>query len=504
MSTRIPQLLDLFSKERVVVEERESQVEFQGRYTAASLSEPVPQQLLDVLNSFPKRDSVSILIVIGDGEATPLSTGAIEEVTSQLEELHQRKLIANDGDEISINLTISKITKDGAASVYSTSLFLTHINSCFLGERLGIFNDFLSETGQVQLLCDGPITPFGSQTIFFDVEHGDFVPQTISRLSIIDKRNEIAYFSDGAAYSLVPDDFKLIESGNDTQWQGFFENMSNLLVVAFTADYSSLAGHNEFSFRINGYKTISCVVDDQQFIGPKWKEAFAIYKWTYEGGSISDKAGLLRNVLSLHLDDQGCPSYNKDVYNSVLSGFEIYLKKNVAQYIEIKNKLAEFLQKTSQDALEDVKDYTGAVKQALGAVMTFFITTMILRAVAGKGLSGIFTTDITVLTWAFLLASAVYLCLSLFMLNRDMRTTRSSYNRMKTQYSDVLDSGDLKRIFQDDRALKDISDEVKRRATAITIAWVTIIVILAGVAYALSRDDESPIPPQTIKAPDNR
>lgn len=75
---------------------------------------------------------------------------------------------------------------------------------------------------------------------------------------------------------------------------------------------------------------------------------------------------------------------------------------------------------------------------------------------------------------------------------------------MKTQYSDVLDSGDLKRIFQDDRALKDISDEVKRRATAITIAWVTIIVILAGVAYALSRDDESPIPPQTIKAPDNR
>lgn len=75
---------------------------------------------------------------------------------------------------------------------------------------------------------------------------------------------------------------------------------------------------------------------------------------------------------------------------------------------------------------------------------------------------------------------------------------------MKTQYSDVLDSGDLKRIFQDDQALKDISDEVKRRATAITIAWITIIVILAGVAYALSRDDEPLIPPQTIKAPGSR
>src|SRR5712691_4699516 len=130
MGALIPQLLDLFSTERVVVEERESQVEYQARYAAASITEPDAQQLLDALNRFPERDGVSISIVIGEGAATALTAGTPDEATSQLEELHQRKLISNEGDKVSILLTISKAAKSGAASLYSPPRFLAHLNSC--------------------------------------------------------------------------------------------------------------------------------------------------------------------------------------------------------------------------------------------------------------------------------------------------------------------------------------------------------------------------------------
>ena len=129
---------------------------------------------------------------------------------------------------------------------------------------------------------------------------------------------------------------------------------------------------------------------------------------------------------------------------------------------------------------------------------------MILRAVSGKGLTGIFTTDITFLTWAFLLGSAIYLFLSLFILNREMRTIENSYKRIKAQYSDILDKGDLTRIFQDDLPLKEITQEVRRRAVVITVAWLLVILILADAAYALQRDDEPPIPRQAIDSPGTR
>ena len=90
------------------------------------------------------------------------------------------------------------------------------------------------------------------------------------------------------------------------------------------------------------------------------------------------------------------------------------------------------------------------------------------------------------------------------MLSRDMRTVRNSYQRIKDQYSDILDSGDLRRIFRDDQPLRDIVDEVKRRAVVITIAWIAVVTILAGVAYALSRDEERPIPQQIIESPGKR
>ena len=505
MTARIPQLLDLFSTERTIDGERESQVEFQGKYAAAAITEPTAQAVLDAFNRFSERDSVSVLIVVGDGEGTAITGKTPGEIAEQLEELHQRKVIANDGEQFSITLTISKVVKNGAASLYSPSHFLSHLKSLSLAERLDVFNDFLSETGSVKLFCDSSVDRFGTRTIFFDVEHA---PQPgrkeIDRSEILAKRDEVAYFAEGARYRLVPDDFKLTEKGTDAEWQQFFERMTNLLAVAFTADYSRLTASKEFTFKVNGYKTVLCAVSDEQLIGPTWQAAYEIYDWTYQGGSISDKAGLVRNVLSLQLDAQGCPSYSKDAYLSVRSGFEIYLKRNVAQYIEIKNKLAEFLQGISKDALEDVGDYIGAVKQALGALMTFFISTMILRAVAGKGLTGIFTTEITILTWVFLLVSAIYLFLSLFMLNREMRMIKNSYGRIKTEYSDVLNVDDLARIFRDDQALKEITEEVKRRAVVITVAWLAVVISLAGVAYALQRDDEPPIPQQTINSPGTR
>src|ERR1700687_1802459 len=157
MTARIPQLLDLFSTERTIGEERESQVEFQGKYAAAAITEPTAQAVLDAFNRFSERDSVSVLIVVGDGEGTAITGKTPGEIADQLEALTQRKLIAKEGEQFSITLTISKVVKNGAASLYSPSHFLSHLNSLSIAEKLDVFNDFLSKTGSVQLLCDSSI-----------------------------------------------------------------------------------------------------------------------------------------------------------------------------------------------------------------------------------------------------------------------------------------------------------------------------------------------------------
>src|SRR5437764_312811 len=124
MSTRIAQLLDLLAVERTTVNERESQVEFEGGYSTSTIRESDAQQLLEALNLFPTRDKVSLAVVVGNGESTTITAGTLDEVASQLEELHQRVLIAEQ-HEFTLTLTIIKATENGETSVYLLPLFLT-------------------------------------------------------------------------------------------------------------------------------------------------------------------------------------------------------------------------------------------------------------------------------------------------------------------------------------------------------------------------------------------
>ncbi len=495
MTPRMIKLLALFfSGQWTAQREGETQAVFTGTYStppttvagAPPITVPGAQELKDDLDSFPTRDSVSLSIVIAGGEPTTITTGDIDAVKAQLDQLRLRLSSADIGDTVSLTVTITKRLKEGEVTLYSPPLFLTHLGTLSIGDRLGVFNAFL-KSGVVKLVCDAPLDRFGSRTITFVADGKPTEPHDpIDRKPILAKRDDVAHFVEGANYELVPEDFNLIELGSDKLWQRMFQELTNVLAVAFTADHTTFTKDYELNFKINGYKTLAGSFNSGDLAGANWAAAFKIYQWTYQGGSISDKVGLLRNVLSLNLDSNGRPRYDNDAYESVLSGFAIYLKRNVEQYIETKNKLSDFLQNLSKEAVGNVGEYTDALKGTLGALITFFISTMILSAIGGKGLSGIFTTDITYLTYAFLAGSVVYLGLSLLILNRERKTIEGNYASLKGQYADILDPADLNRIFQSDQPLA-ISKEVKLRATWITAAWIMVTLILATVTFTLHR-----------------
>jgi ABC-type uncharacterized transport system YnjBCD permease subunit len=122
---------------------------------------------------------------------------------------------------------------------------------------------------------------------------------------------------------------------------------------------------------------------------------------------------------------------------------------------------------------------------------------MILSAIGGRGLTGIFTTEITYLTYAFLAVSSIYLVLSLLILKRDVKRIKAQHTTLKDQYSDILDPGDLNLIFPDNK-LDDISNWVKRQAIWIAVAWVLVTLILGAVAFTLHQKEAlRPVPPTT-------
>ena len=66
---------------------------------------------------------------------------------------------------------------------------------------------------------------------------------------------------------------------------------------------------------------------------------YKLMSWSFEGGSCADKIGLLRNILSIHLDGSGNIKFDNEVWDTVRSNYQIYLKGNIQDYLDVKNKI---------------------------------------------------------------------------------------------------------------------------------------------------------------------
>jgi hypothetical protein len=132
-----------------------------------------------------------------------------------------------------------------------------------------------------------------------------------------------------------------------------------------------------------------------------------------------------------------------------------------------------------------VAEYGGALKQNLGALVTFFITVIIVKSVATSGNGAIFDREITGLAYAAVACSGIYLGVMLVLFNLELTRVSEKHDRIKSRYKDLLDAKDLDNIFEDNRDLKAIIHDMEKRRNAVTIAWLLILVAVGILTWRL-------------------
>ena len=94
---------------------------------------------------------------------------------------------------------------------------------------------------------------------------------------------------------------------------------------------------------------------------------------------------------------------------SVQSSYNLYLKDNVTQYLELKSKIAEFISDIVSRTGEYATELFDRFKINLIAIFGFLFTVVIANIVSDQPLDNIFTRDITVILELVLLGSLIYL-----------------------------------------------------------------------------------------------
>ena len=272
-----------------------------------------------------------------DGDASAITK--VGDVGRGLAREHIEECI--DSGTVTYTITIRK-PKDSCVSIYSLEAFGTYLRS----ESLSILFSALSTRFGDKLLfeCKELDNVAGSQTIQF-IPWGqgseDIKADDLDRSVVLGAFKENS-FSLGMNGVFLPSDFWLGKRTWVPDIDAFMDKACSVLSAIFISSNSEIASGEKLRYKILGYKTIEGELCFSELKSAR-SQLFKIYAWAYASGGSADRIGLARNVLSLHIDRLQDVAKELGLWNAIYSNYQVYLKENVASYLEIKNKISEFL-----------------------------------------------------------------------------------------------------------------------------------------------------------------
>lgn len=303
----------------------------------------------------------------------------------------------------------------------------------------------------------------------------------------IECRDKVGHFVNADQYGFIPEFFDFKEKFFLAEHFKYLRSVFNLI---FLSDHSNII-ENSLSFKIKGYKTLNCKLHDRLPIDVE-DEITSLYEWVYSDGPFVDKMGIARNVISIHIKDENISTLEKGTCHSAQSGYDLYSRDNVKQYIEVKNKIADVLYTQSEKASGIVKDMFTMFRTSMWTFLSFFLMSFLVKVIERKTelttLHEILNFNLTTSVIGFLLIiiSIFYLFFARKEVADETKRLDNKYLEIENRYKDLLNEKDLQKILTQSNVNGRSAQEIEiayinEKKSLYTQYWILIIVVLFGI-----------------------
>ena len=401
---------------------------------------------------------------------------------SDLESTSRKKII----------ITIEKENQNNKISVYYPNAFFKYLSQQPILGLLSVLSKSIGTGSQFVIfeVQDESFPEFSSQTIKFvhlGYNNQENQPDNSYRSDKINKITNLCHCDLSSKYSFIPEDFApVIKSGNEILLS-IFQKLTLFYSLIFLFDIIEI-GKSYVKYKLNGYRTIAQSTNITDIDINSHESYYKIYSWVYDGGNIVDKIGLARNILSLNLAKDTL-SLAETTFDAIRSGYNVYQKENIKHYIEIRNKISDQLVELQDKADKIVESFVSDYKKSILAVVSFFISVIVIEVVSNGSYVKGFTIEVTLLSIGFLLISLCLMIFSRWEIKKELIRYNEFYENLKERHKDLLDISDINRILNNDedfRANKSFIEERKGKYTCLWILSLSILLVIIVLLYFIN------------------
>lgn len=340
-------------------------------------------KILKQAESIPGRDRFELLIEFQGDPITVTSTqnDALRSIADHLG-------AHDEAGEFSYEITIRKSISN-VLSVYCLKSIGQYLKDEELPSILAALDGRFDKGISFECLCE--TYAFGSNTIrFWPKGKVSAIEGNDLRAQVLNSFRDNSY-SSGLKTNFLPSDFKLIERSG-TSIDNFMDKACALLSTVYLSNSSQMIQASRIKYKLLGYKSIEGEAELSDLVKAK-DSLFKLYDWAYGVGGSADRIGLARNVVSLHVDRLEDIEDHPGLWNAIHSNYQIYLKANVASYLEVKNKITEFLIESTSKTHALAEDLVGSLKNSIFIILTFILTVVVINGFKDTGQAVIFSVS---------------------------------------------------------------------------------------------------------------
>lgn len=479
----IERITGLFGQNAELLKDVETFRHGEWQFRLSPWTVPSATLLGQALNNISGADSIRLTASIDGGGPISLSSRAEAEVSEYIRELATYHGIEEGRNSLEITLTIGKTIENSCLSLYSLSTFERELQRLNAKQSFAMFEPVCSsdETHCVQLHENSE--QFATDFLTFSREACS-PTKVILRNALAGARNDACHF-EVHSLRIVPEDFHLEARSHFQGLNEVFDRLCLIATLGYLCDVSTVLETGRFVFKLNGYRAITGEIQTQNISTGLLDELYKVYHWAYSGGSLPDKLGLARNIISLHWKGDVTNAPDAGIYESVLSAHAIYLKENVDRYISLKKSLCDYLGELSQKSAKLAESIGDKLENNFMAFVGFFISTILLKAVTEKNLEGLFPKPLQLIAWGLITASFVHGVVSLCFSMRERTRFIQDFNLLRKRYDDLLHKSDLDRVLGQDSGYRETIAHLDFKLWLFFAGWLVMLLVCAGVVIGL-------------------
>lgn len=487
--TSLLQLFELSGTLPLVVKEDFERLEAVGTIAEGKLVLPEKSILEAASNELLKWSHFTLSITCDEHESVDLDSSLLLYVDF-LEAI--QSAITFGYTSCKITLTCHKGLETSPCPVFNLNEFVDYLNNLNHKQLLLLlWRKFKPNNYLAFEVVEDFSNEFSTGSIFFlrnrkQPTTDELATLQTSRTERFNSIRNICHFESAAECQFIPEDFKFIVDDNCSELlKNIFERLCGIVSIISLFDITRLVDEG-VEFKLNGYKSISGVLSGDKLHKASISEYYKIYNWVYGGGNLSDKIGLTRNLVSIHLASPETLELRGNPFDSVRSAFDLYLKQNIKQYIELRGKISDQLVDQNNKATKIAEEFAGSYKKSVLAVVSFFASIIIAKVFTTKELHGTFTKEASLIAFAFLAISALYFILSYVEFNKEEERFIRNYQNLKSRFTDLLVQEDIDRILDDNKIHKDDVAYMNSKIKRFSILWISTLLIMVLAVLALS------------------